>query len=167
MKEKRMKAITTLSVLALLLLALPAAAQTYDWSNVGSVGITLAGSGHLFTGPSFTFSASRTGTLTARYNVTNTVGGGIDKTPAWTTIRAAYTDNSSLGVVNVRLFQVDKCSNAETNICSISSGDGTSCNFCTFGSSTFDFANNFYYVEAKITRTSTAATEALHSVGIN
>jgi hypothetical protein len=161
-----MKATVSLSVLALLLLALPAAAQTYDWSNVGSVGITQAGAGHNFLGPSFTFAPSRTGTLTARYNVTNTVGGGIDKTPAWTTFRAAFTDNSSLGVVNLRLFQVDKCSNAESLICNISSSDGNSCDFCTFGSSTFDFANNFYYVEARITRSSTAATEALHSVAI-
>src|SRR5689334_20297452 len=162
-----MKATVSLSVLALLLLALPAAAQSYDWSNVGSVGIVQAGAGHNFIGPSFTFSPSRTGTLTARYNVTNTVGGGIDKTPGWTTFRAAFTDNSSLGVVNLRLMQVDKCSNAETNICSISSSDGGSCDFCTFGSSTFDFANNFYYVEAKIVRSSTSATEALHSVAIN
>jgi opacity protein-like surface antigen len=162
-----MKSIVTLSVLALLLLALPAAAQTYDWSNVGSVGITQAGAGYNFLGPSFTFAPSRTGTLTARYNVTNTVGGALDLSPAWTTFRAAFTDNSALGVVNVRLMQVDKCSNAETNICSISSSDGNSCDSCTFGSGTFDFANNFYYVEAKITRSSTSATEMLHSVAIN
>ena len=162
-----MKATVSLSVLALLLLALPAAGQAYDWSNVGSVGITQAGSGHQFTGPTFTFSAFRTGTLIARYNVTNTYGAGVSKTPPWTTFRAAFTDNSSLGVVNLRLMQVDKCSNAETQICAISSSDGTSCNTCTFGSSTFDFANNFYYVDARITRTSTSATESLHSVGIN
>lgn len=163
-----MKARITTSALALLLLlALPAAAQSYDWSNVGSVGITQAGAGHVFTGPSFTFSASRTGTLTARYNVTNTVGGGIDKTPAWTTFTAAFTDNSSLGSVTLRLFQVDKCNNTQTEICAISSSDGGTCDSCTFGSSTFDFANNFYYIQANITRSSTSATEALHSVAIN
>ena len=112
-----MKATVSLSVLALLLLALPAAGQAYDWSNVGSVGITQAGSGHIFTGPTFTFSASRTGTLIARYNVTNTYGAGVSKTPPWTTFSAAFTDNSSLGVVNLRLMQVDKCSNAESQIC--------------------------------------------------
>jgi hypothetical protein len=162
-----MKATISLSVLALLLLSLPAAGQAYDWSHVGSVGITQAGSGHVFTGPTFTFSAFRTGTLIARYNVTNTYGSGISKTPPWTTFTAAFTDNSSLGVVNLRLMQVDKCSNAETQICSISSSDGNSCDTCTFGSSTFDFANNFYYVDARITRSSTSATEALHAVGIN
>ena len=163
-----MKSITTLGMLALLLLALPAAAQvTYDWSNVGSVGIVQAGVGHVFTGPSFTFSAFRTGTLTARYNVTNTVGGAIDKTPAWTTFSASFTDNSSLGTVTLRLMQVDKCSNQETQICAISSSDNGTCDTCTFGSSTFDFANNFYYIQANITRSSTSATEALHVVAIN
>jgi hypothetical protein len=163
-----MKAITSLSVLALVLFALPAAAQvTYDWSNVGSVGIIAAGAGHNFLGPSFTFSPARTGTLTTRYNVTNTVGGGIDKTPTWTTFSAAFTDNSASGSVSLRLFQVDKCNNTETLICSITSSDGGSCDSCTFGSSTFDFANNFYYIQANITRTSTSATEALHSVAIN
>jgi hypothetical protein len=162
-----MKTTVSLSIIALLLLALPAAAQSYDWSNVGSVGITLAGSGHQFTGPSFTFSSSRTGTLIARYNVTNTVGGAIDKTPPWTTFTAAFTDNSSLGAVTLRLYQVDKCNNTEADICSLSSSDGGSCDSCTFGSSTFDFANNFYYIDARITRSSTTATEALHSVGIN
>lgn len=162
-----MKAITSLSVLALLLFTVPAAAQTYDWSNVGSVGTIAAGAGHNFNGPSFTFSPFRTGTLTTRYNVTNTAGGGIDKTPAWTTFTAAFTDNSSLGSVTLRLQQVDKCSNAETTICTITSNDDGTCDSCTFSSNTFDFANNFYYVQANITRSSTSATMALHSVGIN
>lgn len=161
-----MKAILTLSVLALLV-TVPAAAQTYDWSNVGSVGIIPAGVGYVFTGPSFTFSPSRTGTLTARYNVTNTVGGAIDKTPPWTTFTAAYTDNSGNGNVNLRLMQVDKCSNAETMICNIESQDNTSCNTCTFTSNTIDFANNFYYILANINRTNTSATIQLHSVALN
>jgi len=164
-----MKVIISTSALALLLIALPVAAQvSYDWSNVGSVGIVQAGAGHIFTGPTFTFSSARTGTLTARYNVTNTAGGGITKTPAWTTFSAAYTDNSSLGSVTLRLMQVDKCSNAESQICSITSSDnGTECGTCTFGSTTFDFANNFYYIQANITRSSTSANIALHSVAIN
>ena len=163
-----MKAIIAKSVFALLLFALPAAAQvSYDWSHVGSVGIIQAGIGHVFTGPTFTFASNRTGTLTARYNVTNTVGGGIDKTPAWTNFTAAFTDNSSLGVVTLRLFQVDKCSNQETEICALSSSDDGTCDTCTFGSSTFDFANNFYYIQANITQTNAAAGVQLHSVAIN
>jgi hypothetical protein len=162
-----MKAITSLSVLALLLLTVPAAAQNYDWSHVGSVGSIQAGIGHNFLGPSFTFAPTRTGTLTARYNITNTVGGAIDKSPPWTTFTAAFTDNSSLGTVTLRLQQVDKCSNAETTICTISSSDAGTCDSCTFSSNTIDFANNFYYIQANINRTSTSATIALHSVALN
>jgi len=121
-----MKTIISLSILALLF-TLPAAAQTYDWSNVGSVGVVPAGNGTLMTGPTFTFSAFRTGTLIARYNVTNTYGGAIDKTPPWTTLTAAFTDNSALGTVSLRLMQVDKCSNQEAQICAISSADGDNC----------------------------------------
>lgn len=162
-----MKVILSTTILALLLLAVPVAAQvSYDWSNVGSVGIVQAGTGHVFSGPSI--GSTRTGTVTARYNVTNTVGGGIDKTPAWTTFSAAYTDSSTSGVITLRLFQVDKCSNAESQICSITSSDnGTECNTCTFGSSTFDFANNFYYIQANITQTSSTAGVQLHTVAIN
>jgi hypothetical protein len=161
-----MKAMIKLSTLALLLLALPVAAQSYDWSNVGSVGIVQLSNGATFSGPTFTFSPFRTGTLTARYNVTNTVG-NADKTPAWTTFTAAYTDNSALGSVTLRLFQVDKCNNTEAEICAITSSDDGSCSTCTFSSNTFDFANNFYYIQANINRTSTAATIQLHTVAIN
>jgi hypothetical protein len=162
-----MKVINSTIILALILAALPAAAQvSYDWSHVGSVGIVQAGTGHVFTGPSI--GSARTGTVTARYNVTNTVGGGIDKTPAWTTFAAAYTDSSASGVITLRLFQVDKCSNQETEICALASSDnGTECNTCTFGSSTFDFANNFYYIQANITQTSASAGVQLHTVAIN
>lgn len=161
-----MKAIISFTVLALLL-AVPATAQNYDWSHVGSVGTIAAGVGHNFIGPSFTFAPSRTGTLTTRYNITNTVGGAIDKSPAWTTFTAAYTDNSSNGNVSLRLMQVDKCSNAETMICNIGSQDNGSCDSCTFTSNTIDFANNFYYIQANINRTTTSATIALHSVALN
>lgn len=161
-----MKAIISFIVLALLL-AVPATAQNYDWSHVGSVGTIAAGIGHNFIGPSFTFSPSRTGTLTTRYNITNTVGGAIDKSPAWTTFTAAYTDNSSNGNVSLRLMQVDKCNNAETMICNIGSQDNGSCDSCTFTSNTIDFANNFYYILANINRTSTSANIALHSVALN
>lgn len=161
-----MKAIISLALLALVL-TVPAAAQNYDWSNVGSVGTIAAGAGHNFIGPSFTFSPFRTGTLTTRYNITNTVGGAIDKSPAWTTFTAAYTDNTAIGNVSLRLQQVDKCSNAETTICTITSEDNTSCASCTFTSNTIDFANNFYYIQANINRTSTSANVSLHSVALN
>jgi len=155
---------------ALLLLALPAAAQTtFDWSMVGSTGIAPdPGAGHEFTGPSFKHSAFRTGTLRARYPVTNTFGSASDDSPAWTTLWASYLDNSSSGSVTVKLFKVDECTNTETTLCTITSSDGSSaqCSSCTFSSSDIDFANNSYYIEVAIARTTTAASEQLHVVGI-
>jgi hypothetical protein len=165
-----MRAIGSLFVLAILFAALPAAAQGYDWSTVGSVGIAPAGVGHDFVDASFTFSGTRAGTLRARYPVTNTYGGAISKTPAWTTFWISYTDDSSLGSVTARLYEVDKCSGTQTQICQVVSSDNGSspaCSSCTFGSSTFDFANNTYYVEVAIQRnTNSGATESLHSMGI-
>jgi hypothetical protein len=161
-----MKPTTSALALLLLIVALPAAAQSYDWSNVGSVGIALRGDGHVFTGPTFTFAPFLTGTLTARYNVTNTAGGGLDKTPAWENFHIATTTSGS-GSVTARLMQVDKCSNQESNICEVTSGGGTGCTTCTFGSSTFDFANNFYYIQVNISRSSGSDTASLHSVAIN
>jgi hypothetical protein len=165
-----MRAIGSFLALALLFVALPAAAQSYDWSTVGAVGLAPPGVGHDFADASFTFGGSRTGTLRARYPVTNTYGGAISKSPAWTTLWISYTDDSSLGSVTARLFEVDKCNNTQTQICQVVSTDGTldpQCSSCTFGSGTFDFANNTYYVEVAIQRNlNSGATESLHSLGI-
>src|SRR5262245_31757306 len=144
-----MKTLIRFSLLGLLLAAFPLAAQTYDWSMVGSTGaISNPGAGYQFTGPTFEFAPFARGTLTARYRVTNTYGSAVSKTPAWTTLYAAVTDNSSSGSVTTRLLQVDKCNNTETQICSITSSDSSDphCDTCTFASNTIDFANYEYYV---------------------
>ena len=52
-------------------------------------------------------------------------------------------------------------------ICNITSNDNGTCDSCTFTSNTIDFANNFYYIQANINRTSTSANIALHSVALN
>lgn len=165
-----MKTMIRLSFLALLLAALPLAAQSYDWSRVGSTGIiTDPGGPYSFSGPTFREASNFHGNVTARYPVTNTYGSGTSKQPAWTTLAAAYTDDSANGSLTIRLLQVDKCANTETQICSITSSDDPNphCSTCTFSSSTFDFANYDYYVEVKLSRTTTLATEELHSLGIN
>ncbi len=101
--------------------------------------------------------------------MTNTYGSGTSLTPPWTTLTESYTDTSSLGSVTARLLKVDKCSNTETQLCSVTSSNGSDpqCSSCTFSSSDMDFANFAYYVEVKLNRTSTSATEMIHSVGIN
>lgn len=165
-----MRKIILLFALALFAAALPLAAQTYDWSMAGVTGTPdTNANGYTYSGPTWSFSGTRTGNLIIRYEVTNTYGSGTSLTPPWTTLTSSYTDNSTLGSVTTRLLKVDKCNNTETQLCSVTSTDGTDphCSSCTFSSSDIDFANYAYYVEVKLSRTSATATEAIHSVGIN
>ena len=161
------------TILALLVLtaAVPLSAQTYDWSMVGSGGTPdPAALGWRYTGPTFEMASTRWTNigLVSRYPVTNTVGSGIDISPAWTTFRLTFTDDSNLGSVVARLIKVDKCSNVETTLCTITSSDGVGvrCASCQFSSSDVDFANFTYYVEGKLIRSATSATEQLHTVAI-
>ena len=160
-------------VLALLVLAmaLPAAAQNYDWSQPGSTGNLHQGAvfNASVTGPTLKFRSTSTTSFTAWYNVTNTVGSGTTKTPSWSNLTAAFTDDSNLGSVTVTLYELEKCSGTTTQICQIASTDDASvqCETCNFSSSTFDFANNSYWIEAVFARSSTSANEQLHSVAID
>jgi len=164
-----MKTIIALLAIALLAAALPAAAQTYDWSMVGACGTPDPNAnGYTYNGPSWSFTGTRTGNLVIRYEVTNTYGSATSLTPPWTTLTESYTDDSSNGSVTARLLKVDKCNNTETQLCSVTSSNGSDpqCSSCTFSSSDVDFANFAYYVEVKLNRTNAAANEVIHSVGI-
>ena len=158
--------------LAALLVALPLAAQTYDWSSTGSTGSFDYASTYKFTtsGPTLKFGSFQSGSLVFRYPVTNTYGSATSKQPGWTTLYATYTDDSANGSVTIKLFKVDKCDYTETQLCSITSADGTTtpaCDSCTFNSTDVDFANYYYYVEVTLARSSTSATEAIHAVALN
>jgi hypothetical protein len=166
-----MKNTTRLLALALFLAALPALAQTHDWTSVGVGGRVDKNSLFkvTFTGPTLRFNSISTGDLIARYPVTNTFGSGTSKTPAWTTLWSTYKDNSASGSVTTKLYGVEECSGTETLICTITSSDSSSnqCSSCTFSSSTFDFANNTYWVEVTLNRSATSAAEEIHSVAVN
>jgi hypothetical protein len=166
-----MKNTTRLLALALFLAALPALAQTHDWTSVGVGGRVDKNSLFkiTFTGPTLKFNSISTGDLIARYPVTNTYGSGTSKTPAWTTLWASYKDNSASGSVTTKLYGVEECSGTETLICTITSSDSSvnQCSSCTFSSSTFDFANNTYWVEVTLNRSATSAAEEIHSVAVN
>ncbi|MFL6248192.1 MAG: hypothetical protein ACJ74H_19365 [Thermoanaerobaculia bacterium] len=166
-----MKIITRLLALALFVAALPALAQTHDWTSIGATGrIAPAGAFKMtYTGPALKFSSISTGDIVARYPVTNTYGSGTSKTPPWTTLWASYKDNSTSGSVTARLYEVEKCTGVETLICTITSGNNASnvCSSCSFSSSTFDFANNSYWVEVTLSRSATTAAEELHSLAVN
>ena len=166
-----MKITTRLLALALFVTALPALAQTHDWTSIGGTGRIAKSDAFkmTYTGPTLKFNSFSTGNLVARYAVTNTYGSGTSKTPPWTTLWASYKDNSSSGSVTARLYEVEKCSGVETLICTITSSDSGSnqCSTCTFSSSTFDFGNNSYWVEVTLNRSVTSAAEEIHSLAVN
>ena len=154
-----------------LFLALPALGQTYDWSAVGTSG--QLDQGNIFnagmTGPTLKFRSTATGTLVARYNVTNTFGSATSKVPGWTTLYAAYTDDSANGSVTVKLFKVEDCTDTETLLCTISSSNGANpqCDTCALNSTDVDFSGFSYWVEVTLSRSATSANEQIHSVALN
>ena len=163
---------TRLFAFAALLVALPLAAQTYDWSSTGSTGNFDYASTYKFTtsGPTVKFGSFQSGSLVFRYPVTNTYGSASGSVPGWTTLYATYTDDSANGSVTIKLFKVNKCDYTETQLCSITSANGSNtpaCDSCTFNSTDVDFANYYYYVEVTLARSSTSATEAIHAVALN
>jgi hypothetical protein len=100
--------------------------------------------------------------------VTNTVGSATDITPGWTTFSMAAADDTSLGSVSAILYKVDKCSNTETQLCSLTSSDSDDaphCYTCEFLGG-LDFANNAYYVDVTIARDSATGTIALYELAL-
>lgn len=167
-----MKNTIRLLSLAIVLAALPAFAQTHDFTSAGNAGRVNSNAQGLiqFGGPSLKFASGVTGTITLYYPVTNTYGSGSSKTPAWTTLWSTYRDSDANGSVTTTLFEVDKCTAAQTQLCSITSsasGSSAQCSNCTFSSSTFDFANNTYYILVTLARTSTSSNQEIHSLAIN
>jgi len=162
-----MRTLTRFSLAALLALStLPAAAQTGAWTSIASVGAVDPSLAALYTTGSteMVFRANMTGTITVRYNVTNTFGGGVSDTPPWTTLQMTYADNSSAGFINAVLVEVDPCSLQRRLVCFLISTDTSanrSCVTCTFPSNSFNFGSKLYYIEAQISRNSTAAIEIL------
>ena len=102
------KALLPLAVAALFLSALPLAAQTGTWTAVGSTGIIDEAALTLFNfgTTNLTFRGNFTGTIVARYNVTNTLGGGVSDTPPWNTLEMGYFENNTTNSVQATLFQV-------------------------------------------------------------
>jgi hypothetical protein len=150
-----------LAAVALFMTALTASAQIGTWTAVGSTGTVEPTQVGLFG----TFGGTRLGfnpalaaaaTITARFNVTNTWGGGMRDTPPWTMLEVgALNTNTGVDLVAATLYRVDPCTGNRTAICTainnVAGGNGA-CVTCTFASTTFNFANFLYYVEVSITR---------------
>lgn len=159
-------------VLVLALCALPAAAQSWDWSEPGSTGVVDDGTASLglyrFIGSSLAIGAGNVATVEARYPVTNTVGSATDITPGWTTLEFTGTDQWAGASVTATLYEVDKCASTETQLCSVTSSDSdfdTECFSCTF-TGPLDFANNAYYVFVSIANSSPGEDPRLYSLSV-
>ncbi len=158
-------------LLALLLAALPAAAQTLDWTSVASAGVPYNGNGISWSvsGPTIFIAPNIVSTVEFRYPVTNTYGSANSKQPGWTTFSMTYSDNSSTaGSVTANLMEVDACSATERQICTLTSqdGDGTKqCDTSTLYSS-IDFSSHSYYIYVTIVKTDTPADPRLHELAI-
>lgn len=146
------------AALALILAAFPMAAQTGAWTAIGSSGaVDEASLGtYAVSLNSFGLQAGAVATVFARYNVTNTYGGGITDTPPWTTLEMTYFDTAPAGTVSATLVQVDRCTGIITTICNLSSVDALAptCQTCTFPTGTvINFGTSHYVVEVRVSRT--------------
>ena len=154
-----------LAILALFLTALPVAAQTGSWSAVGSSGdIDEAFLGTFaVNGPNLGIAPGVVGTTFARYNVTNTFGGGLTDVPPWSTLQMTYFDNAATSNVTAVLFRVNACTGAATVLCSVSSVDNAAntCQTCVIPSGSINFGTSLYFIEVRISRTVVAVNPQL------
>ena len=104
-----MKKAIALSLFLVCLAALPAAAQTFDWSSVGSAIVLDEGLTNIYdlSGPQVFLKANSVGEIEGRFPVTNTVGSGTNITPAWNTLTASLVDNHSSGWLTITLYLYD------------------------------------------------------------
>jgi hypothetical protein len=149
------KAIVRFAVLALFLVAVPVTAQQ-GWTSTGSTGTVDETSLGIYATnlASIGFTAGPTGSIQARYNVTNAFGGGFTDTPPWNTLEMTYFDSSPSSGLSATLFQVNRCTGAVTSLCTVSSVDATTntCRACTFPAGAINFAGNIYWVELRMSR---------------
>ena len=158
-----MKKLQLLAIATVALLAAPAASFASHWTSICSAGAIDEADLALyaFTNSSLTFASGATGTVSARYNVTNTSVPG-DNTPPYTTLELGSLD-TGVGSVSATLFEVNRCTGDIVAICTVLSTTlaTADCNTCTFPNTTFNFSANLYSVIVTLSRNfSTATTQA-------
>lgn len=151
-------------------LALPAAAQSLDWSSPGSAGKVDPQLGlWTFSGSAFMIKPTAIATVDAYYPVTNTYGSATSLLPAWSTLKMSYVDdNAGGGSVFAELLEVDACSSTQRQLCSITSADGDSsvhCDTCSWIGGV-DFGSHTYYIHVTVAKTDTPAHPALYSLAV-
>ena len=142
-------------LLGLVFLVFASSASAQVWTAVGSSGAiehnslsTYATSdGALF------FRSGATGNVNAIYSVTNPEDFG---NPAWTTLEFTARSGGGLGVfATASLVRQPRFSGSAIAVCTAiaPATSALSTSTCTFSSSTFDFANNYYFVRVSLGRT--------------
>lgn len=161
-----MKYLACFAAFALLLSALPAAAQTGAWTAVASAGAVDDASLSRFeaTANGFQHATGATGMIHTRFSVTNTSG---TDTPAWDTLSLGFSDSHSQGYVTAILFQVDPVTGVATFMCAKSSTDiGAGSVSCTFPQQ-IDFSLYNYVVEVQVNRSSVNANPIARTLRIH
>jgi len=153
-----MRFLIRLAVAAMFLLTLPLAAQTGKWTAVASTGAIDESSKNAYavTGPFLHHLSTSATDIVARYNVTNTWGGGDLDIPPFAQMQLGYADNSPLGWVKATLFRVDPCTGNTITICTVTSIDNQNCVTCFTGA--LDFGTKLYFVEVTVHRDDTTVT---------
>jgi hypothetical protein len=153
--ESVMKNLFVSLVLALFLVPLSLSAQTGTWTAVASSGDIDETALGIFSvnGANLQHLGASINQIVARYNVTNTFGGGVSDLPPWSTLELGYFDNTVNGGVRATLFQVDPCTGNLVALCTVGSQDAAAatCNKCSF-TQQVDFGKFLYYVEVTIFR---------------
>jgi hypothetical protein len=157
------RVLVSLAVAVAVFAGLPLMAQTGTWTAVASTGVVDESATGIYAFGTTNLGYNGAGslaTIVARYNVTNTFGGGASDSPGWTILELGYFDNSPNSAVTATLFRVNPCTGAQVAVCAVTSFDNpaATCNSCQFGPATFNFATNLYYVEVKISRNAVAVS---------
>lgn len=171
-----MKIIVRFALLSLFLVSLSAAAQPMDWNMVGSAGsidpATTALGNLQFVNMTAQHAGGALGQITLRYPVTNTFGSssGVFTVP-WTRMEVGHIDNGAGGFVTARLWQVNRCTNAQVMIAIMNSIDGGGVTVCpivpiAMGALPLNFAANIYYIEVTIGRNNVGFNPSLQYVAL-
>jgi hypothetical protein len=153
-----MKKLSLLGLAALMVLATPVASLAQSgWTSPCSSGATIdemaLGLYAVNPFPSnacLTYRGTRTGTIAARYDVTNTAVSS-NPLPPWTILEFGYVDTGP-GDATAILYEINPCVPNPVQICRVVSVDNQVCGICQFPNNTFNFITNLYFVEVILNR---------------
>ncbi|HEX3131405.1 MAG TPA: hypothetical protein VH394_28970 [Thermoanaerobaculia bacterium] len=156
------------ALLGFVFLAIASSASAQVWTAVASSGAIEDNSAATYgtSNGALFFRSGATGNVNAIYNVTDPKDSG---SPSWTTLEFVAKTGGGLGVfATASLYRQPRFSGTAIAICSaLAPATGAlSTSTCTFSSSTFDFANNYYFVRVSLGRTSTAQSQTAWGVQI-